>query len=130
MLDTSAASFFVETDPPEGGIWEKFVAADFSTLQEPENTQKAIHAPGSRPNTYVLEYNTAHAEHKKIEKNDEQAIAQYRYALTIPELCKLDIENEWYTIFNEDDLKIPIRIAEILTQTIDKFTDTKYVGAV
>ena len=130
-LDTSMKSFFVETDPPKGGIWEDFIATDFSNMPEDQKTRKAFHDDGSRPGTYILKYNKDHASHKSIKDTDEKAIGQYRYSLTIPELCILDIENEWNTIFTEDDRKQGMaRIAEVMKNTVDKYTDSKYLDDV
>jgi hypothetical protein len=127
-LDVSTKSFFVEVDPPKGGIWEDFIAVDFSNYDGDQKTRRAFHDIGSRPGTYVLKYNKEHADHKMIKDTDEKSIAQYRYRLTIPELCLLDIDNEWNVIFSEDDRKQGIgRIAEVMKDTVDKFTDSKYV---
>ena len=131
ILDISLKSFFVEVDPPKGGIWESFIATDFSNMIEDEKTRKAYHDDGSRPGTYVLKYNKDHAAHKAIKDTDEKAIGQYRYSLTIPELCILDIDNEWNTIFTESDRKQGIaRIAEVMKNTVDKYTDSKYLDDV
>ena len=131
-LDISLKSFFVEVDPPNGGIWEEIIAADFSNFEdEIKRTRKAYHEDGSRGNTYVLKYNKDHASHKAIKDNDVTVIGQYRYSLTIPELCMIDLENQWNNIFTEDDKNQGIaRIAEVMKNTIDKYTDSKYLSDV
>ena len=129
-VDTSLKSFFVEVNPPEGGLWEKFTAVDFSGFDGDDKTRRAYHKDGSRLGSYELCYNTVHADHKKIKDTDETAIAQYRYRLTVPELCILDIENEWDIIFTEADRKDTIRAATVMKDTVDKYTDSKYVDDV
>jgi hypothetical protein len=130
-LDVSTKSFFVQVDPPKGGIWEDFIAVDFSNYDGDQKSRRAFHDIGSRPGTYVLKYNKEHADHKMIKDTDEKSIAQYRYRLTIPELCLLDINKKWNIIFTEDDRKQGIgRIAEVMKNTEDKYTDTKFIDDV
>ena len=127
-LDTSQKSFFVEVDPPDGGIWEKFTPMDFSDFpNEIDRTRRAFHRDGSRLGSYELCYNPEHAEHKNIKVSDQTGVAQYRCNLTVPELCLLDLENDWHDIFSEDDRKDPVRQATVIKDTVDKYTDTKYV---
>ena len=126
-LDTSQKSFFVEVDPPEGGIWEKFTPMDFSDFpNESDRTRRSFHKGGSRLGSYELCYNPEHAEHKNIKESDQTSTAQYRFKLTVPELCLLDLENEWGNIFSEDDRKNPVRQATVFKDTVDKYTDTKH----
>ena len=130
-LDTSQKSFFVQVDPPDGGIWEKFTPMDFSGFQnESDRTRRSFHRGGSRLGSYELCYNPEHAEHKKIKSSDQTGVAQYRYKLTIPELCVLDLEEEWGDIFTEEDRKDNVKQAMKFKDTCDKYTDTKYVDDV
>ena len=104
---------------------------DFSGFpNEIDRTRRAFHRDGSRIGSYELCYNPEHAEHKKIKEPDQTGVAQYRYKLTIPELCLLDLENEWGDIFSEDDRKNPVRQATVFKDTVDKYSDTKFVDDV
>jgi hypothetical protein len=130
IVDQSRKSFFVEVDPPEMGLWESFVAVDFSTFTGDDITRKAYHRDGSRLGSYTLCYNPEHAEHKKIKDTDTNGVAQYRYKLTIPELIILDYENEWGVVFSDEDRKDPMRMLTVQKDTLDKYTDSKYLGEV
>ena len=130
IVDQSSKSFFVEVDPPENGLWESFVAVDFSNFKGDDKTRKAYHRDGSRLGSYTLCYNPEHAEHKKIKDTDTNEIAKYRYKLTIPELIILDYENEWGVVFSDEDRKDPMKMLNVQKDTLDKYTDSKYLGDV
>jgi len=129
-IDRSEISFWVEEDPPEGGIWEDFRATNFENYDEPRNKQRAQHVPGSRKNTYILEFNKDHYDYKLIDPNDEDEVAKYQYRLTIPELCIIDLDGQYYTIFTEDDIKEPSRIARVQKLTVDMYTSDEYMEKV
>ncbi len=129
-IDRSEISFWVEEDPPEGGIWEDFRATNFDNYEEPRNKQKAQHVPGSRKNTYILEFNKDHYDYKRIDANDEDEVAKYQYRLTIPELCIIDLDGQHNTIFTEDDIKEPSRIAQRQKLTVDLYTSDEYMRKV
>ena len=130
IVDQSNKSFFVEVDPPETGLWEDFVAVDFDTFTGDDKTRKAYHRDGSRLGSYTLCYNPKHAEHKKIKDTDTNGVAQYRYKLTIPELIILDYENEWGVVFSDEDRKNPMKMLTVQKDTLDKYTDSKYLSDV
>jgi hypothetical protein len=130
IVDQSSKSFFVEVDPPESGLWENFVAVDFSTFTGDDKTRKAYHRDGSRLGSYTLCYNSEHAEHKQIKDTDTNGVAQYRYKLTIPELILLDFENEWGVVFSDEVRKDGFKMLNVAKDTLDKYTDSKYLGDV
>ena len=124
-LDVSLKSFFVEMDPPDGGMWEDFIPVDFDTVQG-EKSRRAFWDDGSKPGTYVLKYNTEHAAHKAV--RNEKEMSQYIYCLTIPELCALDWELNWGRIFSEEHRKQGFGTClQVQKDTVDKLTDTKYL---
>ena len=124
-LDVSSKSFFVEMDPPDGGIWEDFIPVDFDTVQG-EKSRRAFWDDGSKPGTYVLKYNTEHAAHKAV--RNEKEMSQYIYCLTIPELCALDWELDWGVIFSEEHRSQGFGTClQVQKDTVDKLTDTKYL---
>lgn len=129
-IDKVEISFWVEQDPPEGGIWEDFRAISFENYEEPRNKQRATHVPGSRKNTYILEMNKEHYDYKQIDHNDEDSVAKYQYRLTIPELCIIDLDGQYRTIFTEEDIKDPARIAQVMKMTVDKFTNQEFMDKV
>ena len=134
ILDVSERAFWVETDPPESGIWEGFEAADFSLMQDEYKTRRSYVKDGTREGSYILVYSISHAAHKALKSTDEKAVAQYRYCLTVPELCVLDIEEddpEQFTLFTESDRKQGMgHIAKMINDTVDKYTDSKYLDDV
>ena len=103
-LDSVQKSFWVEMDPPEGGIWEKIEMVNFTKSYPGQKTEfmRATHGPGTRQgaSTYILEINSEHYDYKAVDPADEDDTAKYQYRLTIPELCELDLENGWKNIFD------------------------------
>ena len=130
-VDVSSKSFWVNVDPPQSGLWEKYEAVDFSGFEGDDITRKAYHRNGERSSdSYILCYNADHSEHKKIKDTNTDAIAQYRTALTVPEYCLLDLQNEWGDVFGAEDRKDILKIVTIMKNTVDKFTDSKYMDQV
>jgi hypothetical protein len=130
-LDTSKKSFFVEMNPPEGGIWEDILPGDFKLLGKEFAGRKSYVEGGRRNGTFILFYNKDHAGHKAIRSTDEKAIGQYKYCLTIPELCMLDLEKEWEGIITpEIRKKGPVEIYRVIKETEEKWTDSDYVDDV
>jgi hypothetical protein len=130
-LDISTKSFFVEMNPPEGGIWEDITAGDFKTMGKEFTGRKSHVEEGSRSGTYILYYNKDHAAHKAIKNTDDKAVGQYKYCLTIPALCMLDLENEWEGIITPEIRKNgPVEIYRVIRETEEKWTDSDYVDDV
>jgi hypothetical protein len=130
-LDISKKSFFVEMNPPKGGIWEDITAGDFKTMGKEFTGRKSHVEDGSRSGTYILYYNKDHAAHKAIRNTDDKAIGQYKYCLTIPALCMLDLENEWDGIITQEIRKKgAVEIYRVIRETEEKWTDSDYVDDV
>ncbi|AFS83377.1 hypothetical protein [Candidatus Nitrosopumilus sediminis] len=129
-LDKSEISFYVEQDPPEGGVFEEFVrVVDFDYLPEPKDKLRCVHVMGSKPNTYKLEYNGNHNDCEEYGK-EEDTLSQYLYRLSLPELCSIDIENEWKLLFKDSDIIEPIRVIERTNEIIGEFTTSTWMAKI
>jgi hypothetical protein len=127
-VDSEVISFWVETDPPEGGMWERYDARNFENLEPPKNTMRAVHKPSlQKKDTYVLEFNKDHHDYKEIDPNDEVAVAKYLYRLTIPETCIIDLERDDTKLFSKEDLQEPFKITTRMKGIIDEFTSQKHM---
>ena len=112
-LDSSEVPFYVEEDPPEGGLFEKFEAAEFSPLPEPTDTLLCFYEDmgGRRADTYKILYSVDHNEFKSLKSlpggGNEDELAVYLYRISLPELCRIDIDEEHYHLFKKEDAKDP-----------------------
>jgi hypothetical protein len=122
-VDSEVISFWVEKDPPEGGMWESYDARNFENFEKPKNLLRAVHRPSStKKNTYVLEFNREHYDYKNIDHDDEGEVAKYMFRLTLPEMCIIDLDRGDNNIFSEEDTRENFKMAEKMKQFLDVYS--------
>jgi len=128
-LDEASISFWVETDPPEGGLFEDFIATEFSRfpVSDPKRDLRSYVEEGKRhKDTYIMYYNTDHYDflHMGSGKKDK---SKYEYRLCLAEACLIDIDVESYNLIKKEDAKDPYQCAVKMKSVIDKMTGKEFM---
>ena len=116
--------FYLEEDPPEGGLFEKCEGLGF-----PEE-QKLIMGEaisGKSKYGYIFQYNLDHPA-KKASDDTEDHLTDYLFRIMANEVPRIDIRREERKIFSDEDLKVPMRLSQEISRLIGKIMHEYYVS--
>lgn len=115
--------FYLEEDPPEGGLFEKCDGMEF-----PEE-QKLImgEAISGESSGYIFQYNLDHPA-KKASDDTEDHLTDYLFRIMANEVPRIDIRREERKIFSDEDLKDPVRLSQEISRLIGKIMHEYYVS--
>lgn len=115
-IDKRTRGFYLEQNPPVGGIFEKCKPVKFP------DEQKYImgYAEPGEEGAYVLVYNTEHLEYKENETWEER-LAFYLFRLMAYEVCRIDMTSDEPVMFEKEDKEDPEKILNLILDKIGEF---------
>lgn len=121
ILDEDGRVFYVEEDPPEGGLFERLVPVDF-----PDDF---VHWRGDlkrgQARGWLYQYNLRHNE--KIAVGEEPGpLTDYLFKLLAEAMVEIDLGQGKPKLLKEEDLESPKRIAEVSAQQIGRILHEYY----
>jgi hypothetical protein len=121
ILDEEGRVFYVEEDPPQGGLFERLLPVDFP--------DKFVHWRGDlkrgEARGWVYQYNLRHNE--KIAVGDQaEPLSDYLFKLLAEAMVEIDLGQPKPKLFKEEDLESPKRVAEVSAQQIGRILHDYY----
>lgn len=110
-LDYKTKSFYLEEDPPQGGLFERCEAMRFPG-DEPMKYWMGYSEYGSERGL-ILNYNLNHPSYSPVSENEEDLLTEYILRIAGQEICRFDLLQESPVLFNENQRDDP---QEILKQ--------------
>ncbi len=113
--------FYVEEDPPEGGLFERFEAVDFpDDYVEWRGDLKRGEARG-----WIYRYNLRH--NQKIAVGDDPgALSDYLFGLLAEAMVEIDLGQPEAKLFAQQDLADPKRLAEVAGKQVARILHGYY----
>lgn len=115
ILDEDGRVFYVEEDPPEGGLFERLLPMDFpDKFIEWRGDLKRGEARG-----WIYQYNLRHNE--KISVGDDPgALTDYLFKLLAEAMVEIDLGQPQPKLFEAADLESPKRIAAVAAKQVGR----------
>ena len=112
-LDRVAINIWVETDPPEKGIFDQV-----KPLEYPEEIKDLLgDSYKSETGGYTFTYNVKHPAYEVVNES-EDALADYLVNVMAYEVPRIDLRNETPQLFKLEDMNNPDRIMRIVSETV------------
>ena len=123
ILDEEGRVFYVEEDPPEGGLFERFEAVDFpDNIVEWRGDLKPGEAGG-----WIYQYNLGHNE--KISVGDDPGpLTDYLFRLLAEAMVEIDLGQPEPKLFEARDLESPKRTAAVAAKRIGRILHGYFQG--
>lgn len=120
-LDEKKKKFYLEQEPPRGGIFERC-----DGLEYPDDVIDYMgEAVDGESGGYILQYNIKHSEFERIQYA-ENLIASYLYRILVHELCRIDLLEETPKLFTQSDLEAPDALLSKTLKFMGEFSSEYY----
>jgi len=122
ILDEKKKSFYLEEDPPRGGLFERCEGAEF-----PSDYHAMGAAERGEHKGYIFYYNLNHYAYKAV-YDIEDDLAEYLFRLMAHELCRLDLEQGKPKLFKTTDMETPDNVLRRTRDILGDFMHRYYAG--